>query len=204
MTAKPTEISVILLAAGASRRFGLNNKLLADIGGKPLVARAAACLCAADVAEVIAVVPQPPTGDAVIAALSEFPIRLVTNVEHAEGIAASIRHGVASAAIGHGLMIVPGDMPNLEPRLLADLVAAFRRHDGTRFAVPVNAAGEQRNPVIWPADLRDALLALRGDVGGKALLAAHRDRIATVQWYDARAFTDIDTEADLASLSTRS
>ncbi len=32
-------IGVILLAAGASQRFGTENKLLVDLGGQPLVRR---------------------------------------------------------------------------------------------------------------------------------------------------------------------
>ena len=31
------EIGAVLLAAGASQRFGADNKLLANIGGKPLI-----------------------------------------------------------------------------------------------------------------------------------------------------------------------
>jgi molybdenum cofactor cytidylyltransferase len=193
------DVCAILLAAGASRRFGAADKLLAEIDGIPLVARVAARLCAADLSEVIAVTMPPPAGDAVMAVLRQFPVRLAANAEHDRGIGTSINRGVTAAPATCGLMIVPGDMPALDANLLARLLADFRRHDGTRIVVPVNAAGEQRNPVVWPASLRAALLGLQGDAGGKSLLAANSDRIVTAQWTDDQVFEDIDTEAELSA-----
>lgn len=199
MGRSPIDVSAILLAAGASRRFGAADKLLAEIDGIPLVARVAARLCSADLSDVIAVTVPPPAGDAVMATLSPFPLRIVHNAEHERGIGTSITCGVAAAPATSGLMIVPGDMPALDANLLAQLLATFRRCGGTRIVVPVNAAGEQRNPVVWPASLRAALLALQAEAGGKTLLAANSDHILKVQWNDEAAFEDIDTEAELSA-----
>ena len=39
-----TDVSAIVLASGASTRFGANDKLLAPLGGKPVAQYAAECL----------------------------------------------------------------------------------------------------------------------------------------------------------------
>ena len=47
--------AAILLAAGQSRRMGATNKLLADVGGTPMVARVADALLASSARPVVAV-----------------------------------------------------------------------------------------------------------------------------------------------------
>lgn len=194
-----TSVTAIVLAAGASRRFGAVNKLLADIDGATLLARVVDRLHDANLDEVIAVTQPAPASDAIVSALANLRVRCVPNRDHAQGIGTSIRCGVSAAAVANGLMIVPADMPGLDPMLLARLIERFRGEDGRRIIVPVNATGAQRNPVIWPAALRAELLALDGDSGGKPLLAAHTNLITQVQWSDERAFEDIDTAADLSA-----
>ena len=83
---KKPKISAVLLAAGASRRLG-RNKLLLEVGGRPVVRRAAAALLGAEVSEVIVVTGHE--AEAVRRALGGLDVRLVHNPAFADGQAAS-------------------------------------------------------------------------------------------------------------------
>lgn len=190
-------ISAVLLAAGASSRFGAADKLLAHIGGTPLVTRVAEQICQVEFAEVVAVVAPPPAGDEVAAALRQLPVRIVVNLDASRGMGTSISCGVAEVRdLTAGIMIIPGDMPGITTSLLRSLVALYQSTNGTCIVQPVTTSGEQRNPVIWPPDLRSDLSSLDGAAGGKHLLAEHRSRIATYA-ASSRVFEDIDTQDDL-------
>lgn len=191
-------VHAVLLAAGLSTRFGSADKLLADVNGKPLVRRAAERLLDVTALDgVTAVVAGNAQGDLVAAALRGLPLRIAVNSDAERGMGSSISCGVAAIADAHaGIMVVPGDMPALDAETLSQLISLYRNSNGRHVVYPITPAGDQRNPVLWPADLRRELLTLSGPQGGKQLLAEHRARTVT---YTAspRVFEDIDTQDDL-------
>lgn len=190
-------VHAVLLAAGSSTRFGSADKLLADVGGEPLVIRAARKLLDASVNAVVAVVAGSPEGELVAARLSELPLRIAVNPAASRGMGTSVSCGAAAVTDMHaGIMIVPGDMPSLDTQLLETLLHLYRDAHGSKIVHPVTLSGEQRNPVIWPPDLRPGLMALDGASGGKHLIASHASRVIT-HAVSPRAFDDIDTQDDL-------
>ncbi|MDO9381373.1 MAG: nucleotidyltransferase family protein [Hyphomicrobiaceae bacterium] len=192
-------ICAVLLAAGASTRFGAENKLLANVGGSPLVARAALRLMTPEIAQAIAVIAPGAEGEGVAAAIRHLKLMTVINPDAGRGMGTSIACGAAAVRDPTaGIMIVPADMPSLDAELLSRLIAAFRAAGGEKIAYPVTSAGQQRNPVIWPARLRVELTSLDGPTGGKPLLAAHRDCVVTITAENDRPFDDIDTQEDLS------
>jgi molybdenum cofactor cytidylyltransferase len=192
-------ICAVLLAAGASTRFGAENKLLANVGGTPLIARAASRLVTPQIAQVIAVIAPGAEGETVAAAIRNLPLSTVINTQTGHGMGTSIACGAAAVRDpAAGIMMVPADMPSLDPELLSRLIAVFRGAGGKKIAYPVTPAGAQRNPVIWPAHLRQELMALNGAAGGKPLLAAHRESVVTITAESDRPFDDIDTQEDLS------
>ena len=86
MSATPT-IAAIVLAAGFSRRFGADDKLLADINGQPLLAHSLAAYADAPLSQKIAVL-QPQSPMAEICAAAGF--ETVINNKAAEGMGTSI------------------------------------------------------------------------------------------------------------------
>lgn len=195
-------IAAVVLAAGASSRFGKENKLIADAAGLPVVARCVSALRGAGLDPICTVVAEGADGDGVAAALSGSDAQVVRNMEPHRGIGASIACGVAAVPdTCAGVLIAPGDMPSLDERLLAELLRAFRGSGCSRIVYPVTAEGAQRNPVIWPIALRADLQALDGDKGAKALIASHRDLTLAMPPLDGgntQTFEDIDTPEDLA------
>ncbi|HEY8247432.1 MAG TPA: nucleotidyltransferase family protein [Hyphomicrobium sp.] len=187
-----------MLAAGASRRFGVDNKLLSRIGGRTLIERVVNALAMGGAADIVVVTGHDYAG--VEAALRGRPVRFVHNADWETGMGSSIQTGIAalddSAA---GAFVVPGDMPLLSSQLVASLVDAFAGTDSARIVYPTTRSGEQRNPVLWPRRQFGALLALPPGTGAKALLQLVAAECLAVGAEDA-ALSDVDTPADLAAL----
>lgn len=162
-------LAAIVLAAGRSRRFGQENKLLASLNGVAVIARTVAAVRGCPFDDVIVVTG--PDHDDVARVLAGYPVRLVQCEAAHEGIGHSIAAGVG--ALGpdtHGVAIVPGDMPLLRSRTIQMLMDVFQAHHGQRIVHLADHAGEQRNPVLWPRTSFTALAALEGDRGAKALI----------------------------------
>lgn len=205
------DIASILLAAGASQRFGPANKLVARVGGEPIIARVARVLDGSRVDQVIVVTPPEDHPDTrqIAEALaardrqsSKVAFRLVANPDRTRGMGSSIAAGVrALGAEYSGVLIVPGDMPALTPAVVDRLIAAFSAAHGDAIVHAATRDGRQRNPVIWPRRLFPALAVLDGEAGGKPLIAAERaaqaGSVIAVPFDDDRLFCDIDTVADL-------
>jgi molybdenum cofactor cytidylyltransferase len=197
-------IAGLILAAGASQRFGTSDKLLADIAGEALVCRVARRLSEAGVAQIGAVVRDRhgPVAGALRRALPD--ITIIENAGAERGMGTSIRCGVSALkSAAAGVLIVPGDMAFLDGGLVRAIMAAFESAGGEKIIVPQLADGVQRNPVLWPARFFPSLMTLDGESGGKALLGAHAGDIQTVTVAQAEWVLDIDTEVDLAAARKR-
>ncbi len=199
-------VAAVLLAAGASSRFGPQNKLLAELDGETLVARVAGALLASRVAEVVVVAPADTS--AIAAALEghrmahSHRLRIVANPDPGRGIASSIAAGIgALPSWASSAMIVPGDMPGMRASICDELISTFAASGCDAVVHAATPDGNQRNPVIWPKRLFASLMALEGDVGGKALIAAERamrpNRVIAVAYTVSDIFLDVDEPNDL-------
>lgn len=192
-------LGAVLLAGGASRRFGAENKLLAEVGGAPILAKVAHEILTSGVDELVVVTGAEHA--AYVAALDGLPVRFVANAHWDDGIGGSIAAGVrALSEIPRGVFIVPGDLPNLTAAVFQRLAEVFTKAAGSRIVVPVTAEGEQRNPVLWPRRLFPGLAALSGPKGGKSLLDSLPDERLDVAFGDESLFADIDTPDDYTRL----
>lgn len=193
--AAPKGVACIVLAAGSSRRAGPVNKLLQDLDGEPLIRRSVRTCISAALGPVLVVLGHQ--SEQVRAALSGLPVQFVDNPQHAEGMASSIRAGVQALAAHSvsGAFVVLGDMPFLRQEELLTLAQAHTPSTQHLVVVPVAGAGSSRrrgNPVLWPARCFDQLLALRGDVGGKAILQASPGAVLEVPVEDGGVLRDVD------------
>lgn len=190
-------IGAILLAAGPSSRFGEENKLVADLEGKPLLRHAAEALSESGVGDLVVVTGHD--SEAVEATLDGLAVRFVHNEEWPSGMGRSIARGVrALRPDTPATFVVPGDMPFLTAALLEALAGRYTDAGGDRIVVPTTEEGAQRNPVLWPRRCFEDLAALDGPEGGKAILKRHWHEALLVPVADASVFADIDTPADLA------
>ncbi|CAN0587772.1 unnamed protein product, partial [Ectocarpus sp. 12 AP-2014] len=103
------DIRILLLAAGASRRMRGRDKLLQEVDGQPLIARAAEIALATG-AQVVVTLPPPPHPR--YAALAGLDVRTIPVPDAGEGMGASIRTGIAALPPATpAAMILLADLP---------------------------------------------------------------------------------------------
>jgi len=183
------EIAGLLLAAGASRRFGAP-KLLHQIQGKPLILRAAASLHACD--RLLAVVRADDT--TLQQCLQQAGIETVVNPLANQGMGGSLACAVAASASADGWCVLPADMPFIHSTTADRVVASLGQ--GAAIAVPC-FQGRRGHPVGFNRIYRERLLALQGDRGARSILADEAHAIAKIPVDDPGILRDIDTPRDL-------
>jgi molybdenum cofactor cytidylyltransferase len=209
MTERHTTVSgapvleAIVLAAGRGARFG-GDKLLAKVGGAPLVTAALRTALVAPVRRVLVAVGDNP---GLIAALKATAARLnaadrlvivpVPNAAEGMGVSLSTAAAALPADI-EGAFVFLGDMPAIAPDTPASLAKALDGPD--RIVVPVHA-GRRGHPVLFGSDWRSALAKLEGDEGARALLAQAGSRLIAVEVSDPGVLLDVDRPEDLARLA---
>jgi molybdenum cofactor cytidylyltransferase len=170
---QPPRVAGVLLAAGAARRFGAP-KQLASLDGRPLITYALEHMLAVrSLAGVLVVVGAH--GGAVAAAVAGHEgARVVACPDWGEGLAASLRTGVAAADAqgADAVLIHLADLPRVTPevmRLISEraLDAAGRLRDE-----PVRATfdGAPGHPVVLPRGRFGLVARLRGDEGLRSIL----------------------------------
>lgn len=182
----------IVLAAGAGRRFG-GDKMLAPVDGVPMIRLAASAY-----AELCGRVTVVVGGDERLQhALDGLPVTIVMNHEAEEGIASSIRAGIAGSMHDPAVMIALGDEPRVDRALVATVMQ--RWFDTKAPMVVPRYNGEPGHPVLFTDAAYPALLALRGDRGAKKLIEQYGPKVESVD-VDGPRPVDIDTQHDLEKL----
>jgi molybdenum cofactor cytidylyltransferase len=192
-------LEALVLAAGAGRRFG-GGKLMTPWGEGRLIDAALAAALAAPARRVIVVTgadPRVGPWTRAWAAARALSARLVVihAADHAEGMAATLRTGIAALpADAEGVFVFLGDMPRVPPVipvLLADALAG-----GVLAAAPT-FAGRRGHPVLFGAALWPELARARGDEGARELLRGLGAGLALVPAPDDGVLFDVDEPGDL-------
>jgi molybdenum cofactor cytidylyltransferase len=190
------QVAAIILAAGRSSRMAGSNKLLEMLHGKPLVRIVAEQVLASRAKPVIVVTGHQ--GERVCAALQGLDVAFAANPDFADGIASSVKTGIAAVpADADGAVICLGDMPLVDAGLIDRLIDVLSPDKGALIAVPASE-GRRGNPVLWSRRFFDELMTLEGDVGARHLIARHAEVVVEVETEGQSAFLDIDTPEALA------
>ena len=195
-------IAAIVLAAGQSSRMAPHHKLLLpDRGGKPMIARVVDNLLSSPARPILVVVGH--RADDIEAALAGRPVGFVRAADYAEGLAASLRAGIAALPEDtRAALIALGDMPLVTARVIGRLIDAYDPDEGRLIAVPTHH-GRQGNPVLWDRRFFPEMATLSGDSGARRLLAAHLEAIVEVEMPEDAVLRDFDTVESLADLPAR-
>ncbi len=185
------DICGILLAAGASKRFGTDKLMHPLAQGVPVAAAALANLRAA-IPHVIAVVR--PGMPALEKLLSEAGATVIVCANADEGMGASLAAAVSASGDVAGWVIALADMPFIRPETIEKIAASLAA--GAAIAAPAYR-GDRGHPVGLSARFRAQLEALHGDEGARALLKQNASLVELIEVDDPGVCRDIDTQADL-------
>ncbi len=155
-----TGIVGVVLAAGRGERFAAADpsapaKMLALIDGVPMVRRTVATLLAGGVDRCVVVVSA--AGASVIGpALDGLAVELVVNPDPSRGMFSSVQCGLHATGEREMCVLLPGDMPFIQP-LTVTLLIAHARDTGRTIAPSLD--GHAGHPVICSPLLRAHILA---------------------------------------------
>jgi CTP:molybdopterin cytidylyltransferase MocA len=189
-------IGTVILAAGASKRFGSPKQLLV-YKGQPLVRAAAKAATAARTSPVIVVLGANRAQ--VAAELTRLRgVRAVVNEHWATGLASSLAVGLRALMEISGcdaVLVMLADQPGVDTAALKKLIAAF---DQDHRIVASGYAGTVGVPAIFGCEHIKELMRITGDKGAGQWLRDHIDQVTTVPLPEAEL--DIDTTQDAEGL----
>jgi molybdenum cofactor cytidylyltransferase len=189
-------LHAIVLAAGASSRFG-SAKQLVRVAGRPLLHSAVAR--AAEVAGAAVMVVLGARAAELAPLLNHSQSSVLINRDWREGMASSIRAGVARLpASCTAVLLMLVDQAAVTGEDLKRLVSAWRRQPD--YIAAARYGTTTGVPAIFPRSTFPDLQSLRGDVGARVLLQRNPDRVMRVPMPSAAI--DIDTPEDLLKLGS--
>ena len=200
---KQAAVGCVIMASGRAVRFG-SDKLLADFGGAPLIARALAVTASPALAARVVV-----TRSAEVARLARAA-GAATVLHSLPGRNDTVRLGL-DALLGEcpGLgacIFLPGDQPLLRRESLEAMVRGFRAQKETeRVILRLGwcAGGAEPllgSPVLFGSGHFDALRALPEGKGGGAVIRQNPGCVRAVYAQSAEELEDVDTVERLEAL----
>jgi molybdenum cofactor cytidylyltransferase len=185
-------VSAILLAAGESKRMGVD-KLLLPWEEKTILMHCVHTLLRSKAKEVIVVLSDRTKG--MESQLKGRRVKVVMNPHYRRGMSTSIQKGIRATDFNsQGILIALGDMPFLLTRTVNALIRAFAQEKG-EIIVP-SFQGKQGHPVIFHKRFKKELLQLKGDVGGRSIIERHPEVVRLVFIKSTGVIKDIDTWKD--------
>lgn len=194
MNVRRKQVGCVVMASGASSRFG-TNKLLAPLQGKALLMHTMEKLEALPLARVVVVSPHQLVGE--MAETMGFSVLAPEGPDQND----TVRAGIRAMSGMDGCMFCVGDQPLCTAQSMLGLLQAF---EGEPQGIYRLYSGEQPgNPVVFPAALFPELENLPQGKGGSWLLRRYPDLLRRVEAGDAAELADVDTPEKLAELEKR-
>lgn len=192
------DVGIVVLAAGASRRFG-RPKQMAVHEGRPLIVHAVETALGTGCEKVAVVFGS--RFEEILPAVSDLPVLVCRNRAWREGMGSSIRAGLegllAAAPETEAVILTLCDQPLVRSRHLRELAETRAR---TGRDLVVSAYRDTHGvPALFTKSFYPELRALGGDEGARRIIRRHLDEAAKVPLPEAGA--DIDTPADLERLN---
>jgi molybdenum cofactor cytidylyltransferase len=205
-------VAGIILAGGGSSRFGKPKPLL-EWHGKPFVRAVAETAFAAGLSPVVVVTGA--NAEQVENALNDLPVIIARNKDWRSGQASSIWAGLRSLlppslqctsplskgfggggeGVGAAIFLL-ADQPQITPTIIR---ALSEEHALTLAPIVAPLVGGQRaNPVLFDRVTFPDLMALTGDVGGRAIFSLYPVNYLT--WHDESLLSDMDTPEEYRKL----
>ena len=190
-------ISIILLAAGESRRMGAENKLLLSFRGQPLIVYMVEHILKVESVEVIVVLGHE--ANKIRKALEGKAVTFVENTNYKKGMTTSIQAGVAAShQDSKGYLIGLSDLPLMESIDYQKIVDAFLKVIDKNEAVIVvpTFEGRKGHPIVFSAQYRKTILTHQEMEGCKNIVKENAHQIFEVSMENDHGLRDMDTPED--------
>lgn len=123
-------------------------------------------------------------------------VRVVINEDYQQGMGTSLRLGVSAVdSSSNAALIVLADQPFVRPDTIDRLIECYRTQRPP-LVIPVHK-GYRGNPALLDRSLFPEVMTLAADVGFRAILGRHAEKILKVPVDDVGVLIDIDTQSDL-------
>jgi molybdenum cofactor cytidylyltransferase len=189
-------VSGLILGAGASQRLGHPKQLL-PFGDTTLLGWVLAqAERASGLDELVVVIGR--AADQIRERVDFGGAKVVENPVFREGCASSYRAGIAALSPqSEAIMIILGDQPGIEPKIIDQAAAEWRQGEG-QIAL-CSYRGRKGHPMIFARPLFDQLAGLHGDKAAWKLVDANPDLVQEVR-FDLPFPDDINTWNDYERL----
>jgi molybdenum cofactor cytidylyltransferase len=188
------DLSVIVLAAGGSSRFGALKQLL-EYKGKSFLKRAVETSLALKAKEVLVI--HGPKATKCQREVSGYEVSNIVNYEWEAGMSSSLVLGIRSiSSESKAVLVLLCDQPLIGQAQLEQLISLWRNNPDR--IVASEYGGTTGVPAIIPAAYFEEMKKLAGDTGAKKIIATHADTVLTMAVPEAEI--DIDTENDFSEL----
>jgi molybdenum cofactor cytidylyltransferase len=194
-----SRVCAVVLAAGSSSRMGEAKQLL-PLADSTVLERTLGNLIDSNVGEIVLVLGS--SAESIRERLAESPVRhlrILVNPDYGQGMATSLRAGLAVLDKDiKAALIVLADQPFVRAETFDRIIDQYRRSDA-QIVIPM-FQGFRGNPVLLDRSVFLEVMALRGDIGCRAIFGNHLDRTVKEEVNDIGILLDIDNKDDYERL----
>lgn len=185
-------LSVIILAAGQSKRMGQIKQLM-PFGQSTVLGEVINNFLLSAASEIILVLGYK--AEEVMKTIASKPTKIVINPYYRRGMSTSIIAGMNHVDVQtQAVMLALGDQPLIGSFTINKLIKEFYRYD-KGIVIPIYC-GRRGHPIIFAIKYKEELLKLKGDVGGRQIIKSHPDDLLEVPVASENVLIDFDTNND--------
>lgn len=182
-------ISAIVMASGLSKRMK-KDKLHLEINNKKIYEYVLETIKQYNFYETIVAAKD----DDIIEKARGLGFVGVKNTKYYLGQSESIKAALENCKQTDGFMFFVADQPFIKLETVEKLCNEFTRNPNSIIVPYYN--GIKGNPVIFPNSMKDQLMALENDNGGKVVINNNTDKVMRVDIATNNEYMDIDTKED--------
>ena len=193
----PRILGAIVLAAGESRRMGVQ-KLLLPFAGQSVIEHVIEQVRAGGIKDILVV--HGHDRDSIAPRIESLSIRETNNDRYREGMLSSVRAGLRAAKIDaadpewQGALIVLGDQPAIQPQVVRSVREAF---DDPQARIVIPTFDDRRgHPIAIDMAFREEILTDFDDLGLRGLMLRHPNAIREVPVATESILRDMDYPED--------
>jgi molybdenum cofactor cytidylyltransferase len=194
-------IAGVILAAGESKRFHPENKLLYEINGVSVLNHLLSAFLQSNI-DTITIVVGFQKSEIIkitnsLVSSSNIPTNLIENQQFRNGgMSSSIIKGLKSVINSEAVLITPGDIPFIPVNVINSLINEYKRSK-SKIIIPT-CDDRKGHPILISSDLYPEVLSISEELRGlKEITTKYIDQINYLPFEEKGIIRDIDSKDDL-------